>query len=220
MSSLSSALNKANLDLAAFTFLDQNSSDREDKCMNVRHVSGSHNTSSVFLYDKYNGLPDTLIINMVAYVCLLLLFIIMRKIAWDYGRLALVQRTQDNIMTRFSILGMANLGNRWTSLFYGDRTRRTSTLVSVESVDQTVASQDEGMISWVKAFVNIRDADILRKCGKDAVQYLSFQRYLMIYLAIITVLSVGIILPINFMGDLLGTALDFGHTTMANLNPE
>ena len=47
-----------------------------------------------------------------------------------------------------------------------------------------------------------RDSDILEKCGPDAVQYLSFQRYLLVYLSIITVLSISVILPINFMGEL------------------
>ena len=47
-----------------------------------------------------------------------------------------------------------------------------------------------------------RDSEILEKCGRDAVQYLSFQRYLLVYIAVITVISVGVILPINFQGDL------------------
>ncbi|KAK3802083.1 hypothetical protein RRG08_049973 [Elysia crispata] len=196
--------------------LDQNSSDAESNCMNVRHASGSHNSTSVFLYDKYNGLPDTLIINMVAYVCLLILFIILRRIAWDYGRLALVSRTEDS--RRFK--NRPQRYNVWTSLFYGERHSRTTTETSFESVDHSVASQDKGLFMWIKAYWQLRDVDILRKCGKDAIQYLSFQRYLMIYIAIITILSVGIILPINFMGNLLGTALDFGHTTIANLKPE
>ena len=47
-----------------------------------------------------------------------------------------------------------------------------------------------------------RDIDILHKCGRDAVQYLSFQRYLLIYVSIITVISIAVILPINFQGNL------------------
>ena len=48
----------------------------------------------------------------------------------------------------------------------------------------------------------LRDSDILEKCGPDAVQYLSFQRYLLVYLSIITVLSISVVLPINFQGEL------------------
>ncbi len=38
----------------------------------------------------------------------------------------------------------------------------------------------------------------LAKCGMDAVQYLKFQRHLIIFVFIMTVICVGIILPINF----------------------
>ncbi|GFS19654.1 CSC1-like protein 2 [Elysia marginata] len=146
---------------------------------------------------------------------------IMRRIAWDYGRLALVNRTEEKgkTLSRLNVVHLLRQ-SRWTSLFYGERTRRSTTVSSSESLDQSVTSLDTGFFMWIKAFWQLRDVDILRKSGKDAIQYLSFQRYLMIYISIITVLSVGIILPINFMGDLLGTALDFGHTTIANLKPE
>ena len=47
-----------------------------------------------------------------------------------------------------------------------------------------------------------RDEHILVKSGKDAVQYLTFQRYLICYMALVTLFSIAIILPINFQGDL------------------
>jgi ABC-type enterochelin transport system permease subunit len=51
-------------------------------------------------------------------------------------------------------------------------------------------------------FVRCRDIDILHKCGRDAVQYLSFQRYLIVYITIITIISIAVVLPINFQGNL------------------
>ena len=60
---------------------------------------------------------------------------------------------------------------------------------------------------WWIVLCYFRDAHILQKCGPDAVQYLKFQRYLMVYMAIVTVLSIAVILPCNFQGD-LGKALD------------
>ncbi|CAG5118580.1 unnamed protein product [Candidula unifasciata] len=173
------------------------------------------NTTHIFLYDKYNGIPDTLIINVVAFVCLLLLFTILRKIAWDYGRLALVNRTEENLPFQDG----KSRYNVWTSLFFGDRDGRLLQ-GSEESLDTAVTSQDKGLFRWIVAFWKLRDVDILNKCGRDAMQYLSFQRYLMIYVAIVTVLSVGVVLPINFQGDLLGTAVDFGHTTIGNLRQD
>lgn len=52
--------------------------------------------------------------------------------------------------------------------------------------------------------LSFRDEEIREKCGEDAVHYLSFQRHIIGLLMVIGVLSVGIILPINFSGDLLG----------------
>ena len=42
-----------------------------------------------------------------------------------------------------------------------------------------------------------------RKCGSDALQYLKFQRHLIIFLLIIMLICLAIILPINFtMGNI------------------
>lgn len=69
-------------------------------------------------------------------------------------------------------------------------------------------------------YIIFRDEKILRKCGYDAVQYLSFQRHIMVLMAIITAVSLGVVLPINFAGDLEGDERSFGHTTVSNLHPE
>lgn len=50
----------------------------------------------------------------------------------------------------------------------------------------------------------LRDEEIREKCGEDAVHYLSFQRHIIGLLVVVGVLSVGIVLPVNFSGDLLG----------------
>lgn len=44
-----------------------------------------------------------------------------------------------------------------------------------------------------------RDKHINEKCGKDAIYYLVFQRYLLVYMLIITVLSLAFLLPINIL---------------------
>lgn len=162
--------------------------------------TGYNSNKTVVLYDSYNGIPGTLVVNAIAWVVLLLLFTLLRKIAWDYGRLALVSRTEE----------------KWTSLFYGDHEKRS--LGSQESLDTAVRSQDKGIFRWIVTYVKLKDLDILHKCGRDAVQYLSFQRYLLVYLSIITILSIGVILPVNFQGHLLGNATEFGHTTISNLD--
>lgn len=54
------------------------------------------------------------------------------------------------------------------------------------------------------ADVCFSDDKIKERCGADAVHYLSFQRHLIILLVVITITSLGVILPVNLTGDLLG----------------
>ena len=48
----------------------------------------------------------------------------------------------------------------------------------------------------------IKDADIQRVKGIDAVQYLMFQRYILFFLLVLTTVCLLIILPINLQGEL------------------
>ena len=57
---------------------------------------------------------------------------------------------------------------------------------------------------FIETFTSCRDEEIREKCGEDAVHYLSFQRHIIGLLVVVGVLSVGIVLPVNFSGDLLG----------------
>uniref|UniRef100_A0AAQ4RR42 Transmembrane protein 63B n=1 Tax=Gasterosteus aculeatus aculeatus TaxID=481459 RepID=A0AAQ4RR42_GASAC len=114
----------------------------------------------------FGGVPTVLALDFMCFLGLLVVFSFLRKVAWDYGRLALV---------------------------------------------------NDGFCSWLTAIFRIKDEEIREKCGEDAVHYLSFQRHIIGLLVVVGVLSVGIILPVNFSGNLLG---DFGRTTIANLNAD
>lgn len=59
-------------------------------------------------------------------------------------------------------------------------------------------------ISDQTLFICFSEHKIKAKCGVDAVHYLSFQRHLLILLAVLTVSSLGVILPVNLSGNLLG----------------
>lgn len=59
-------------------------------------------------------------------------------------------------------------------------------------------------LTWLWVCLLCRDEEIREKCGEDAVHYLSFQRHIIGLLVVVGVLSVGIILPVNFSGNLLG----------------
>uniref|UniRef100_A0A669BEA9 Transmembrane protein 63B n=1 Tax=Oreochromis niloticus TaxID=8128 RepID=A0A669BEA9_ORENI len=115
----------------------------------------------------FGGVPTVLALDFMCFLVLLFVFSILRKVAWDYGRLALVT---------------------------------------------------DGFCSWLTAIFRIKDEEIREKCGEDAVHYLSFQRHIIGLLVVVGVLSVGIVLPVNFSGDLLeNNAYSFGRTTIANL---
>ncbi|VDP46215.1 unnamed protein product [Schistosoma margrebowiei] len=62
-------------------------------------------------------------------------------------------------------------------------------------------------------------ADLQLKAGNDAVQYLRFHFYLIIYTAITTVFCLVVILPVNIHGTLKSPDLQkFGVTTISNIS--
>ncbi|CAH1793257.1 unnamed protein product [Owenia fusiformis] len=167
---------------------------------------------TTFIYGGYEGIPETLLINFCVWLLLLILFGILRKLAWDYGRIALVSRRDER-----ETLVSESRYNVWTSLFYTDRSS-LDTHTSQESLDTKIFGQDKGFCGWLPAIFKIKDEHYLRKSGRDAVQYLIFQRHLLVYTGIICILSIGVILPINFQGTLEGNTQTFGHTTISNIN--
>ncbi|XP_065225724.1 calcium permeable stress-gated cation channel 1 [Planococcus citri] len=157
-------------------------------------------TSALKFTPGYEGVPENLILNFAGWLILILFFTIMRKKAWDYGRLALVHKDND----------------RWTRIFYGTMDE----IVTEDGAPPKFITQDRGFFAWIMATFRIKDEHILSKCGLDAVQYLSFQRNVILLVGIMTSISLGIVLPINFAGTLQGGDSAFGHTTVSNLDPQ
>ncbi|XP_032528706.2 CSC1-like protein 2 [Danaus plexippus] len=158
-------------------------------------------SQSVIITGAYNGIPQTLILNLISWVCLILLFTVLRRTAWNYGRMALVQRSK----------------SRWTNLFY--RGSDNDTLVERRRSTDESMNIDEGFFTWLPAVFRLTREQVLAKCGPDAVHYLSFQRHAITLMFIVTIVSIGIILPINFQGtNLQVDASTFGRTTLSNLN--
>ncbi|XP_033873212.1 CSC1-like protein 2 isoform X2 [Acipenser ruthenus] len=148
----------------------------------------------------FGGVPTVLALDFMCFLVLLFVFSILRKVAWDYGRLALVTDA-DSV----------------ASAIHAEMPQSYERLTSVSSsVD--FDQRDNGFCSWLTAIFRIKDDEIREKCGGDAVHYLSFQRHIIGLLVVVGVLSVGIVLPVNFSGDLLeNNAYSFGRTTIANL---
>ncbi|KAL8169127.1 UNVERIFIED_CONTAM: hypothetical protein K2H54_038268 [Gekko kuhli] len=103
-----------------------------------------------------------------------------------------------------------------TSLFYGEQSEKEKSPLETSPLDAD--TKDVGFCSWLLSIYQMKDEEIQSKCGIDATTYLSFQRHILVLLMIICVLSVAVILPVNFSGDLLGKhPANFGRTTIANV---
>ncbi|KAL7987462.1 hypothetical protein Chor_006381 [Crotalus horridus] len=221
-----------------------NNSSTKDYCYSARI------RSTVLQGLPFGGVPTVLALDFMCFLALLFVFSILRKVAWDYGRLALVtdaDRQEATLATGARGKGIAKCccslvfsSNEETdsvaSALHSDSHDRYERLTSVSSsVD--FDQRDNGFCSWLTAIFRInpknpeaipnltqflffsRDDEIRDKCGADAVHYLSFQRHIIGLLVAVGVLSVGIVLPVNFSGDLLeNNPYSFGRTTIANLN--
>uniref|UniRef100_A0A672TT35 CSC1/OSCA1-like N-terminal transmembrane domain-containing protein n=1 Tax=Strigops habroptila TaxID=2489341 RepID=A0A672TT35_STRHB len=162
-------------------FLDTLVNSTEEQCFSAR------SRSTVLEGLPFGGVPTVLAINFILWLLLLLIFSCLRKAAWDYGRLALLM---DN--------------DSLTSLFYGEQSEKEkSPSESTARVPRT-AGGGEAPPVLTPTCLSPRDEEIQSKCGIDATTYLSFQRHLLVLLMLVCVLSVAVILPVNFSGDLLG----------------
>ncbi|XP_027021655.2 CSC1-like protein 2 isoform X1 [Tachysurus fulvidraco] len=162
----------------------------------------------------FGGVPTVLALDFMCFLGLLFVFSFLRKVAWDYGRLALVSDAdrQDQWYRR---LDEREYVASALQTPVDSRYERLTSVSSSIDFDQ----RDSGFCSWLTAIFRIKDDEIREKCGEDAVHYLSFQRHIIGLLVVVGVLSVGIVLPVNFSGDLLDhNAYSFGRTTIANLN--
>uniref|UniRef100_A0A0F7Z4B6 Transmembrane protein 63C n=1 Tax=Crotalus adamanteus TaxID=8729 RepID=A0A0F7Z4B6_CROAD len=189
----SSSEDTNSVSLNVLTYLATLTNSTEDQCFSAR----SHSTVLQGL--PFGGVPTVLALNFLLWMVLLFIFSCLRKAAWDYGRLALLM---DN--------------DSLTSLFYGEQSEKEKS--PSESSPLDADNKDVGFCSWLLSIYQMKDEEIQSKCGVDATTYLSFQRHLLVLLLIACVLSVAVILPVNFSGDLLGkNPANFGRTTIANV---
>lgn len=172
--------------------------------------------NKIFLTNVYEGIPQTLILNVTVWLCVIILFSIIRKKAWNHGRLGLINRRHAK-------------NRKWIEVFYAredslreefeggasgsNNNRRNDGRYSI------FIPNDNGFLGWAKVTCQLTDEQFRKSCGPDAVHYLSFQRHLMIVMAIITVISIGIILPVNYHGSLIDPN-SFARTTVSNVPPD
>ncbi|XP_047913478.2 CSC1-like protein 1 [Anser cygnoides] len=147
--------------------------------------------STVLQGVTFGGIPTVLLLDVTCFVIFMFLFSTIRKRFWDYGRVALVSETESEL--------------RYNRL-------------SVSSLVPEALEYDSGFCSWMTAAFRMHDDEIHDRCGEDAIHYLAFQRHIICLLIAVSVLSVGVILPVNLSGDLLvKDPYSFGRTTIQNL---
>lgn len=148
------------------------------------------------LQNSFGGIPTVLLIYFILFWILITIFSLLRKKAWDYGRVSLfavnVSHPEDEL----------NTYQRFTS----------------PSSSSEHLVNDAGHCSWVVNTFSMMDSELQEQCGDDAMLYLSFQRHLIVILIAMSVMSVGIILPVNLSGSLLINDPElFGRTTIGNI---
>ena len=92
------------------------------------------------------------------------------------------------------------------------RRRRMPRQVSMIS---DASEKNKSFREWLASIFTMSDTDIISRCGLDALQYLRFQRHIICYVTMTMVLTISIILPLNFQGKkghyqwLINTAISF-----------
>lgn len=77
-------------------------------------------------------------------------------------------------------------------------------IISSSSTSLQCTSWPPRCLRNVLVCVSSRNEDLISKCGDDARIYIMFQYHLIIFMLILCIPSLGIILPINYTGTVLG----------------
>ncbi|XP_072804756.1 CSC1-like protein 1 isoform X1 [Vicugna pacos] len=161
---------------------------------NDSYCYNSAKNSTVLQGVTFGGIPTVLLIDVSFFLFLILVFSIIRRRFWDYGRIALVSEAGSE--SRFQRLSSSSSG-------------------------QQDFESELGCCPWLTAIFRLHDDHILEWCGEDAIHYLSFQRHIIFLLTVVSLLSLCVILPVNLSGNLLDKdPYSFGRTTIANLQTD
>ena len=170
-------------------------------CSEIYNVTG--NTYDV--ESPNGGIPENLGINFAVWLIILVVFCVIRRWAWDYGRLALVQGNDKG----------------WAKIFFGETNDEIQDGLINDDGFETRADHvtDKGFFNWIIVVFKLSNDDIRRRAGYDAIHYLDFQKFLISYTVIICIASIVVILPVNHSGDNVPEENHYGTTTLANLSP-
>ena len=177
--------------------------------------------------DSWGGIPLNLLTNVLGSIIIILLFIVIRRNTVKKVGRKIASDTKENVENITMILfGRRRDINKNSDICETeDKSSKRRRYETFETDDETLSISSK--------FGTFKD-----NIGEDAVQYLLFQKFILIYMIFTTVISLGrrlinsiafniskkyflpgIVLPLNFQGTQLGNGTEFGHTTLANLNP-
>uniref|UniRef100_G1P3Z9 Transmembrane protein 63C n=1 Tax=Myotis lucifugus TaxID=59463 RepID=G1P3Z9_MYOLU len=168
-----------------------------EKAKNLTEDDCFRSRSTVLQGQPFGGIPTVLVINVVLWVFVIFIYSFLRKAAWDYGR-----------------LGLLIHNDSLASLIYGEQSEKTSP----SDIPVEMEHKDKGSYAWFINTITMKNRDLISKCGDDARIYIMFQYHLIIYVLILCVPSLGIILPINYSGNVLDWHSHFGRTTIVNVS--
>ncbi|XP_006778884.1 PREDICTED: calcium permeable stress-gated cation channel 1 isoform X1 [Myotis davidii] len=170
-----------------------------EKAKNLTEDECFHSQNTVLQGQPFGGIPTVLVINIILWVLVIFIYSFLRKAAWDYGR-----------------LGLLIHNDSLASLIYGEQSEKTSP----SDIPLEMEHKDKGSYAWFIHTITMKNRDLISKCGDDARIYIMFQYHLIIYVLILCIPSLGIILPINYSGNVLDWHSHFGRTTIVNVSPD
>lgn len=173
---------------------------RENKAVNCTTLINPTNRTIVFDVG-WQAIPETIVFNLVLFLFFLVIFITLRRLAWDRN----TQRTSRG----------------WLQSIYGDRklesNRKDSPIIHHKQDNNNLPSNLQHINSISGGVLLISNKDILASRGNDALQYLLFQQYILYFMAILSIFCMLVVLPVNLQGNEFDTAQGFARTTIINL---
>ena len=220
--------------------MDANQATAQIQPIKVQRMCIKFNPSDPFnIGDRYGGIPLNLLTNFIGWSILIILFIFIRKNAVRAMGFRLASNTVQWTQVFFGGENQTVDADSEESLqtdgdahLADELIEKEAEVLCQESGDHVVvdhllpggnkADDDnvsrKSQASYMKnpSILTMREKKLVGLMGPDAVQYLRFQKYIIIYILLTTIVSIGVILPLNFQGTQLGNGTDFGHTTLAS----
>ena len=164
------------------------------------HTYHDNSTQSIIVRN-YDGIPENLLINIVVVIILIFLYTFLRYIG-DYGTFGLLKFDENKRSlesndikwyTKFSKRLKKSIKNKEK---ISDQTKNVKTSKSFDTY-KVDYYKEKHLFSWFINMFKLKDKDIIDKCGKDAYYYSIFQRYIIVYLLLVSIITNAVLLPIN-----------------------